>query len=156
MKDLMRHGNRTIVGSRRLERVHESMRVIAHILLSLALCLPFIADAEEADLVLLNGVIWTVDDDNPRAEAVAVSGDTIVYVGSDAGVNALIGDETRVVDLDGRLASATCMNATLRARGLPAATGPPTKPGRPAASRKPERASAATTCTAITSCPTGT
>jgi len=29
------------------------------------------AVAQVADLVLRNGVIWTVDDDNPRAEAIA-------------------------------------------------------------------------------------
>ena len=59
--------------------------------------------AQEADLVLRNGVIWTVDDDNPRAEAVASAGDRIIYVGDDAGVDAHIGASTRVIDLGGAL-----------------------------------------------------
>ena len=59
--------------------------------------------AQEADLILRNGVIWTVDDDNPRAEAVASLGDRIVYVGSNAGVEKFRGNGTRVIDLDGKL-----------------------------------------------------
>ena len=58
--------------------------------------------ARDADLVLRNGDIWTVDDDRPRVEAVASAGGRIVYAGPDAGVDALIGDETRVIDLAGR------------------------------------------------------
>ncbi len=59
--------------------------------------------AQEADLVLRNGVIWTVDDDNPRAEAVASLGDRIIYVGDDAGIGAHIGPDTQIIDLGGAL-----------------------------------------------------
>jgi len=59
--------------------------------------------AQPADLVLRNGVVWTVDEDRPRAEAVASVGEKIVYVGSDAGVDAHVGPGTRVIDLQGRL-----------------------------------------------------
>jgi hypothetical protein len=52
---------------------------------------------------LRNGVVWTVDDNNPRGEAIASLNDKIVYVGSDAGVENYIGPGTRVVDLDGKL-----------------------------------------------------
>ena len=38
------------------------------------------AMAQVADLVLRNGAIWTVDDDNPRAEAMASVDDRILYV----------------------------------------------------------------------------
>jgi len=48
------------------------------------------AVAQQADLVLRNGVIWTVDEDNPRAAAVATLGDKTVYVGSDQGVSKYI------------------------------------------------------------------
>jgi hypothetical protein len=68
---------------------------------SLALLLP--AHAQDADLVLRNGVVWTVDDNNPRGEAIASLNDKIVYVGSDAGVENYIGPGTRVVDLAGKL-----------------------------------------------------
>ena len=59
--------------------------------------------AQEANLVLRNGVVWTVDDSNPRGEAIASLNDKIVYVGSDAGVEQYIGPGTRVVDLAGKL-----------------------------------------------------
>ena len=62
-----------------------------------------IAFAQDADLVLQNGVIWTVDPDNPRAEAIASLRDKIVYVGSNSGVTTHIGDNTRIIDLQGRL-----------------------------------------------------
>ena len=61
------------------------------------------AAAEDADLVLQGGFVWTVDEDNPGAEAIAVVRDRIVYVGADAGVEQYIGAETRVIDLDGKL-----------------------------------------------------
>ncbi|MDZ7769441.1 MAG: amidohydrolase family protein [Woeseiaceae bacterium] len=59
--------------------------------------------AQEADLVLRNGVVWTVDADNPQVTAIATSGDRILYVGSDAGATKHIGRGTRVIDLDGKL-----------------------------------------------------
>ncbi|MGH8168695.1 MAG: amidohydrolase family protein, partial [Woeseiaceae bacterium] len=61
------------------------------------------AGAEEADLVLQNGIIWTVDDEMPRAEAIASLRDRIVYVGTNRGVREYISEETRVIDLDGKL-----------------------------------------------------
>jgi len=62
------------------------------------------AHVKPADLVLKNGKIVTVDGKKPGARAVAVSGDTIVAVGSDAEIAPYIGDSTRVIDLDGQLA----------------------------------------------------
>jgi predicted amidohydrolase YtcJ len=61
------------------------------------------APKEKADLVLTNGYIYTVDAKRTVAEAMAVKGDTIVYVGTNAGVKKWIGDSTRVIDLQGRL-----------------------------------------------------
>ena len=57
-----------------------------------------------ADLVLRGGRVVTVDQRQPEAEAVAISGDRIVFVGSDTEVEALTGPETEVIDLAGRLA----------------------------------------------------
>jgi predicted amidohydrolase YtcJ len=59
---------------------------------------------EPADLVLRNGKVVTVDSTRPRAEALAVRGDRIVAVGSDAEIARYVGPGTRVVDLRGRLA----------------------------------------------------
>src|SRR5210317_1912989 len=56
--------------------------------------------AQEADLVARNGKLWTVDDDNPHAEALAVLDGRFIYVGSDAGVEKHIGPETEVIDLE--------------------------------------------------------
>jgi hypothetical protein len=55
-----------------------------------------------ADLVLLNGRIWTVNDKQPEAEAVACLHGRIVAVGATAEVRKWIGAQTRVVDLRGR------------------------------------------------------
>jgi predicted amidohydrolase YtcJ len=56
-----------------------------------------------ADLVLRNGAIYTVDATRSWAEAVAVRDGHIVYVGSNAGLGALVGASTRVHDLRGRM-----------------------------------------------------
>ncbi len=55
-----------------------------------------------ADLVLRGGAIYTVDAARSWAEAVAVRGGRIVFVGTDDTVGALIGPATRVVELGGR------------------------------------------------------
>lgn len=56
---------------------------------------------EMADLVLLNGVVWTVNPDQPWAEAVAIKGDKICNVGSTTGIEKMVGDRTLVIDLKG-------------------------------------------------------
>lgn len=57
---------------------------------------------EPADLVLVGGRIITVDSVDRVAEALAVRGDRIVAVGTDADIEPLIGPRTRRVDLAGR------------------------------------------------------
>lgn len=59
--------------------------------------------AGPADVVFRNGPVYTVAGPIPWAQAVAVTGTTISYVGDDAGAMALVGPDTRVVDLNGRL-----------------------------------------------------
>ncbi len=56
-----------------------------------------------ADLVLTNGNVVTVDDELPRAEAVAVRGDRILAVGSLGDIERYVGDETEVVDVAGQM-----------------------------------------------------
>lgn len=60
------------------------------------------ASAQTADVVFRNGVIWTVDENNPTAEAVASVDGQLVYVGSNAGVAQYVGPETQIIDLNGR------------------------------------------------------
>ncbi len=55
-----------------------------------------------ADTIYSGGPILTIDDANPRAEAVAVKDGRIIAVGPVAEVMALKGDKTRMVDLGGR------------------------------------------------------
>jgi len=59
------------------------------------------ADTQPADLVLKNGNIYTVNDKQAQAEAVAIRGDRIVFVGSNAAAQKYIGKGTRVLDLRG-------------------------------------------------------
>ncbi len=56
-----------------------------------------------AHIVLLNGKVWTLEEDQPVAEAVALRGQRIIKVGSNAEIRKLITDETRVIDLGGKL-----------------------------------------------------
>ena len=57
---------------------------------------------QSADLVLTNGVIHTVDEKNPTAQAVAIAGDRIVFVGSHTETQKWVRDKTRVIDLGGK------------------------------------------------------
>jgi hypothetical protein len=54
-----------------------------------------------ADLIFTNAHVLTMDEANPRAEAVAVTGDTITAVGRAADITALTGKGTRVIDAKG-------------------------------------------------------
>src|SRR5580658_1770246 len=56
-----------------------------------------------ASLVLLNGKIWTVNEAQPRAEAVACLGSRIVAVGPNGEIRKWIGAGTEVIDLGGKL-----------------------------------------------------
>lgn len=58
--------------------------------------------AESAEQVYLNGNIYTVEDNQPKAQAMAVTGPNLVYVGSNEGVKEYIGAKTKVVDLKGQ------------------------------------------------------
>jgi predicted amidohydrolase YtcJ len=58
--------------------------------------------AVSADLILVNGKIWTVNKAQPEAEALAVWRDRILAVGDSATVRRLAGSRTRVIDLKGR------------------------------------------------------
>lgn len=56
-----------------------------------------------ADSVLRDGSLYTVDAEHPTAEALAVRDGVIVYVGDEAGVDAYVGPDTRVIDLEDRM-----------------------------------------------------
>jgi predicted amidohydrolase YtcJ len=78
-------------------------KIIALILTIAALSLlPGSARVETADVVFRNGNVYTVDERRPRAQAVAVKGDRIVFVGTDEEARKYEGKGTRVVDLRGQ------------------------------------------------------
>ena len=54
-----------------------------------------------ADVVFRNGNVYTANDRAPRAQAIAVKGDRIVFVGSNEAAQKFVGTNTRVVDLKG-------------------------------------------------------
>src|SRR3954453_17814522 len=72
--------------------------------LSLLLLASFAAFAQPADLVLRNGKIVTLGAAAPVVQALAVRGEKISAVGSDADAAKWIGPRTQVVDLHGMLA----------------------------------------------------
>ena len=57
----------------------------------------------KADVLFLNGVIYTVDPAHRVLEALVVRGDRIAWVGDDMDARSWIGTQTRVIDLQGRL-----------------------------------------------------
>ena len=59
-------------------------------------------DANMADLIIYNGPIYTMDDNQPTVEAVASKGEEIIYVGDMKGAEALKGASTEMMDLEGK------------------------------------------------------
>jgi predicted amidohydrolase YtcJ len=59
--------------------------------------------AADADTVFTHGSVYTLDDRQPWAEAVAVRQGHIEFVGSNAQAQAYVGAKTKVVDLQGRM-----------------------------------------------------
>jgi predicted amidohydrolase YtcJ len=81
------------------------MKVLASLFvafISAFLISPTVAKVQPADLVFKNGNIYTGNDASPKAEAVAIKGDRIVFVGSNQAAQKYVGVKTRVVDLGGK------------------------------------------------------
>jgi len=57
---------------------------------------------EIADMVVHNGNIYTMDETQPVANAVVVKNGDILFVGSSENAMSYIGEETRVIDLEGK------------------------------------------------------
>lgn len=77
------------------------MRAFATFLLCCLFVTPLWAQ-RAADLILVHGKIWTENPKQPEAEAVAVSGDRIVAVGTSAAMMKFADPGTKIVDLHGR------------------------------------------------------
>ncbi|MHA7131484.1 amidohydrolase [Algoriphagus namhaensis] len=55
-----------------------------------------------ADKVFTNGTIYTVDESNPKVEAVAVKDGLILALGTSEEIQAYVGESTEVIDLQGK------------------------------------------------------
>ncbi len=55
-----------------------------------------------ADKVFVNGIIHTVDESNPKAEAVAIKDGLILAVGTSEEIQAYVGESTETIDLQGK------------------------------------------------------
>lgn len=71
-----------------------------------------------ADLVLHGGKIVSVDDRGPDAQAIAVTGDTITALGSNQDIQPYIGPATRVIELNGALATPGFIDAHAHFTGV--------------------------------------
>jgi len=63
------------------------------------------ATSDEASLVLKNGIVYTMEEDQSTAEAIAVKDGEIMFVGSSSDAEKYVGDKTEVIDLEGKMVS---------------------------------------------------
>jgi hypothetical protein len=70
--------------------------------LACAATLAGVARAQEADVIVRNARIWTGDTLKPRAQAVAIRGERLMVVGTNADADAHRTARTRVIDAGGR------------------------------------------------------
>src|SRR5688500_5589071 len=78
------------------------LSLIAASLLLLIVFMPAPQSAQSAaDIVFKNGNVYTANDKSPKAQALAVKEDKIVFVGTNAEAQKYVGPNTRVVDLKG-------------------------------------------------------
>ncbi len=78
------------------------------LLLSLPVAMTWLSCAQKADrpkasLVIYNANVYTIDSSQPRAQALVLDGDSIVYVGTSEEAKTYIGDSTRAIDAGGKL-----------------------------------------------------
>ena len=88
-------------------RNNTRMRISISILLTTALVLAACTKQPQqasADLVMLNGGVYTVDAGHSWAEAAAIADGIIVAVGSNHDIQKYVGADTEVIDLAGRMA----------------------------------------------------
>ena len=59
-------------------------------------------DSIKADLIITNANIWTGNSDSPKAEAMAIKGDTILAIGSVIDIQKFKGESTEVIDVQNK------------------------------------------------------
>ena len=76
------------------------------------------ADCDAADLVLHNTTIYTANDNQWTASALAVLGDRIVYVGDESGIEPYLCSSAQIFDLTGRTVFAGFTDAHQHLEGI--------------------------------------
>ncbi|KAH7141531.1 amidohydrolase family-domain-containing protein [Dactylonectria estremocensis] len=77
---------------------------LVHLGTTLAAISPLVTALSQSDIVFHNGSIYTMNKAFSEAEAVAITNGIITYVGSDEGVKSYIGNTTKAINLNGRMA----------------------------------------------------
>ncbi|MBX3244896.1 MAG: amidohydrolase family protein [Acidobacteria bacterium] len=77
------------------------MRLFVSFLIVLMIGCSVFAQDRTADLVVLNGNVLTMDEKRPQAEAIAVAGNKISAVGTNAEIRTMVGETTKVIDAKG-------------------------------------------------------
>ena len=80
---------------------HSSFSYLCPIVTCL-LCIGTKAHCQVADTVYTNGRIYTVNEQQPWVEAVAIKGGKFIEVGSADDMKSMIGDDTETIDLGGK------------------------------------------------------
>ena len=97
--------------------IRSTLRALALISAS-ALSLGAQASAPKADLIVVNGTVYTVDEAHPRASAFAVRNGRIIFVGSDREARMLAGSATQVIDARGNAVIPGMVDAHAHLLGL--------------------------------------
>ena len=85
--------------------------------LSIVFGVYFGLQAQGADIVLRNGVIQTMVNENDVHQAVAIQDGEIIYVGNDTDVEEYIGSNTEVIDLNGQMVTPGFMDSHIHSVG---------------------------------------
>lgn len=82
--------------------MNRQISVLLLISIFISFAIPASARSVTADYVLVGGRVWSGDNSDPKATAVAIRGNKILGVGDDKSVLKLAGKSTRRIDLGGR------------------------------------------------------
>lgn len=86
--------------------------------LGLATPMAFAEEKNVADILYINGNIYTVDDNNPTASSMAIKGDRFIAVGSYDDMKNHIGSNTEIIDLKGKTVIPGLVEAHLHYPGI--------------------------------------
>lgn len=71
----------------------------------LIICVSCQNEIQKADLIIVNANIWTGDEQQPKAEWIAIVADSIIAIGSDNSMTKYEGSSTQVIDVKGKFIS---------------------------------------------------